>query len=698
MPPATQRYGDPGPSTVRVAQQRNVPQYPVKQEVKEEDDYDVYFDGMSDVEILPGPPSGGQSTPQSYADEYEWDSDIEMLDGPPSPSRAQTAPVSVSVKDEEYDDIEILDGPPLSIARASMPPPLHQAPQAPAQPPAAAEEDAPPLTAPPDMLVAGPVHEFELSPEQLYVLSKVQHGESVFFTGSAGTGKSVLLREIIKAKGGRPSLRLGITASTGIASINIGGCTLHSWAGIGLGKEDKEALVAKIYGIAKKAYKEDEKRRKELFMKQKNGVQLTVDEIAFLSKDVDSSRKSKILDRWRTVETLIIDEISMIDGKLFDKLEYIARKLRKNNFPFGGIQVVLSGDFCQLPPVPDKSATGAQIPACFAFDSESWPRCVGDPIVLKKVFRQKDQKFVDMLNAMRYGRMDAQATVSFRQLSRPVQYDDGIEPTELYPTRMEVDSANTARLNKLEGQPKNYHSIDSPGRDEHGNPFPVERVERALRDMVAPKILPLKVGAQVMLIKNIIQGLLVNGSIGKVVAFYKPREAVAKGAQIALPEFAQGAQKPPVGELLGAREQELQDMQKEQREQKLKKILALNTVWPAVQFASGPLMLCVPLPFEVVNADGGIEAVREQVPLILAWALSIHKSQGQTLERVRVDLNRIFEKGQAYVALSRATRMEALQVLNFDPANKVPDAPDGQVSNRHEVNIDEELELWQDIL
>ncbi|PIL30943.1 hypothetical protein GSI_07112 [Ganoderma sinense ZZ0214-1] len=401
----------------------------------------------------------------------------------------------------------------------------------------------------------------------------------------------------------------------------------------------------------------------------------------------------------------------MIDGKLFDKLEYIARTLRKNNYPFGGIQLVLSGDFCQLPPVPDKSAAGAQIPACFAFDSKTWPQCVGDPIVLKKVFRQKDQKFVDMLNAMRFGKMDAQTTLSFRKLSRPVQYDDGIEPTELYPTRNEVDSANTARLAKLAGQPKDYPAKDSPGRDEHGNPFPFERVERALRDMVAPKKLPLKVGAQVMLIKNIIQGLLVNGSIGKVVGFYKPRDAVAMGAQIALPELAQGVQNNPAVEPMGTQERE---QQKEQREQKLKKLLAMNTVWPAVQFANGPLMLCVPLSFESMNADGGIEAVREQVPLILAWALSIHKSQGQTLERVRVDLNRIFEKGQAYVALSRATRLEALQVLNFDPAkvrahprvlewmaehdSKVPDAPDGQVSNRHDVDIDEDLELWQDIL
>ena len=151
-----------------------------------------------------------------------------------------------------------------------------------------------------------------------------------------------------------------------------------------------------------------------------------------------------------------------------------------------------------------------------------------------------------------------------------------------------------------------------------------------------------------------------NGTTGRVVGFYKPREAMEMGAAIMLPEAripdapgapgtdpdapgAPGADPDPPApppDPLALRAQE------EEREQKLKRILALQSLWPAVQFASGPLMLCVPLPFESVTADGTIEAVREQVPLILAWALSIHKSQGQTLDRVRVDLKRIFEKGQ----------------------------------------------------
>ncbi|RDX56238.1 hypothetical protein OH76DRAFT_607069 [Lentinus brumalis] len=228
-----------------------------------------------------------------------------------------------------------------------------------------------------------------------------------------------------------------------------------------------------------------------------------------------------------------------------------------------------------------------------------------------------------------------------------------------YPTRDEAGSANSRRLKALQGEPRNYKALDVPGRDKNGRTYPADRVERALKDAIVPKILPLKIGAQVMLVKNIIQGLLVNGSLGRVVAFYKPRDALEKGIEIAIPDNQQGLRKAlgkeddkndaGAGGRADAKRphEKLQEQaQAEQREQTLKKILAYNDVWPCVQFHSGPLMLCVPLSFEVINADGNIEAVREQVPLILAWALSIHKSQGQTLEHVRVNLDRTFEKGQ----------------------------------------------------
>jgi len=265
---------------------------------------------------------------------------------------------------------------------------------------------------------------------------------------------------------------------------------------------------------------------------------------------------------------------------------------------------------------------------------------------LTKVFRQKDQGFVDMLNAMRFGELDAKTTEEFKKLSRSVTYTDGIGPTQLYPTRREVDNANEAQLRQLPGGPQSYESMDTPGYDSKGEIISQQKVERVLERLVAAKMVSLKVGAQVMLIKNLIQGKLVNGSVGQVVGFSTSHEALNNHTEIA----------------------QVDDTKDPQAAQKIVNRAAQNDrVWPVVRFTNGMTMLVVPVEFTVNNAEGATEASREQIPLILAWALSVHKSQGQTLERVKVDLGRIFEKGQAYVALSRATSMKTLEVLNFHP-------------------------------
>ena len=186
-----------------------------------------------------------------------------------------------------------------------------------------------------------------LSDEQQHVLELVtEKKKSVFFTGSAGTGKSVLMREIISSlrqKYHRDPERIAVTASTGLAACNVGGVTLHSFAGIGLGKEDIPELVKKI------------------------------------------RKNQKAKNRWHRTKVLIIDEVSMVDGELFDKLEAIARQIRGNARPFGGIQLVITGDFFQLPPVPDQSKV-----AKFAFDAATWRTSVEHTIGLHHVFRQKD--------------------------------------------------------------------------------------------------------------------------------------------------------------------------------------------------------------------------------------------------------------------------------------------------------------------
>lgn len=191
-----------------------------------------------------------------------------------------------------------------------------------------------------------------LSSEQRKVLDLVVDGKkSVFFTGSAGTGKSVLLREIIRVlrdRHKRETDRVAVTASTGLAACNVGGVTLHSFAGIGLGKEAVPELVRKI------------------------------------------KRNSKAKLRWMRTKILVIDEISMVDGDLFDKLEGIARIIRNNGRPFGGIQLVITGDFFQLPPVPDYGRISK-----FAFDAATWNTSIENTIGLTEVFRQKDPgKFV----------------------------------------------------------------------------------------------------------------------------------------------------------------------------------------------------------------------------------------------------------------------------------------------------------------
>ncbi|KAF8898488.1 hypothetical protein BD779DRAFT_13905 [Infundibulicybe gibba] len=261
----------------------------------------------------------------------------------------------------------------------------------------------------------------------------------------------------------------------------------------------------------------------------------------------------------------------MIDGALFDKL------------------LVLSGDFCQLPPVPNYT-NGQQIPPLFAFEAQTWNQCVGAPVTLTRVFRQKDQEFVDMLNAMRFGTLDPVTIAAFQRLSRAVVYTDGIEPTELYPTRAEVERANTTRLAQLPGAPRQYIAHQRPGVDSKGDPVGHMQMERILERLVVPASIQLKAGAQVMLVKNLIQGVLVNGSVGKVMRFMRTTEARKTHTPIA------GAD--PL------------DPNKHRPED--------GVLYPLVQFINGNEMLCVPQEFTVDNASGGMEACREQVRALFA--------------------------------------------------------------------------------
>lgn len=472
-----------------------------------------------------------------------------------------------------------------------------------------------------------------LSLEQREVLGKVLDGRSIFFTGSAGTGKSVLLREIIKCLKNRhtkpnyfkniPGNRsddasaVAVTASTGLAACNIGGVTLHSFAGIGLGKEDAEKLVKKV------------------------------------------RRNRKNMRKWKTVKILIVDEISMIDGELFDKLEYIARKVRRKETPFGGIQLVLTGDFFQLPPVPDKDRT-----AKFAFEAETWS-AVTETYQLCKVFRQKDDTFSTILNEMRLGRITSETVRTFQERSKPLTGTGEIEATELFPRKADVERANNKRLAALEGSKVVYEAVDLY-KDEYLQ-------ERKLLDnMIAPKVLTIKVGAQVMSIKNIDE-TLVNGSVGTVVGFMDEN---TYHRLLGIDEDEEYSSSYDDGDTIFGKKPDSFRSLEDSLIRKLSAVDELQSaathqgrMYPLVrfQYPNGTFreVLLSPEKWTIEDYDGKVLASREQVPLILAWALSIHKAQGQTLQYVKVDLNHAFEKGQAYVALSRATSLDGLQVLGF---------------------------------
>lgn len=462
-----------------------------------------------------------------------------------------------------------------------------------------------------------------LSEEQIKILELIKKGKSVFFTGSAGTGKSVLLRSVIKSlKQKYGSDKVAITASTGLAACNIGGSTLHSFAGIGLGKESSDLLLRKV------------------------------------------KRNKKAVKRWKKINALIVDEISMIDSKLFDSLDFISRRLTgKTSSPFGGIQLIVCGDFYQLPPINKEGLTKN-----FSFEADCWNTVLSHTIVLKQVFRQKgDDEFIDMLNEMRLGRISDKTCHLFQKLERPLNDQDGLIATELFPTRYEVDKSNERYLKNLNGELHNYHSIDT------GIESDKDMRNKMLSNLLATDKLTLKLNAQVMMIKNI-DDSLVNGSLGRVIDFVDGNTCLSENENESENEnknendnpFNGITESPNVSAKFDRKKSRFLDLTSSRAlEEKL---------YPKVRFLlpDGRTrdVIIKPEVWKIEDSDGNIIASRKQLPLILAWALSIHKSQGQTLTKVKVDLKKIFEKGQAYVALSRAVSRDGLQVLNFNK-NKI---------------------------
>jgi len=407
------------------------------------------------------------------------------------------------------------------------------------------------------------VRSLPLTSEQREVMRAIATGTSVFFTGAAGCGKSVLLRRIV---GALPPGTTAVTAPTGVAACNVGGTTVHAFAGVGR----PDVPAAEMASVVR--------------------------------------RRPEALSRWRRTRVLVVDEISMLDGDALDALEELARLVRGDPRPFGGIQLVLTGDFLQLPPVAKGSSRKP-----YAFEARCWGRCVGAEVELTRVFRQADGAFVRALNAARWGVVtdEAREALSARWGASVRIGADGhgpaIRPTLLSTHRADVDAVNARELESLPGADVVLAADDTA---------PSDAARRALEaGCPAPARLRLRAGAQVMLVRNLdVAAGLVNGARGVVVSF------------------------------------------------------SGTLRYPRVRFASGAETLMGREAFPVV-LPSGVRAVRKQVPLRLAFAISVHKSQGTSLDAVSMSLSRVFEAGQAYVALSRARSLEGLSLVDkFDPA------------------------------
>mgnify|MGYP002631095042 CR=1 FL=1 len=446
----------------------------------------------------------------------------------------------------------------------------------------------------------------KLTEEQEEAIHLVNSGYNIFITSrGAGCGKTFLLNEIINRY--KDNKIIAITASTGIASILLNGMTLHSWAGIGLGNKDLNSLYKKI-------------------------------------KD-----KKNLSEKWKKTEILIIDEISLISAELFDKLDKLARLIRDNDKPFGGIQLIVSGDWLQLPNINSNK---------YAFEGESWNNCINYVVYLTKIQRQKDINFQNVLNSIRMGRITKEVKKILRsRLNINLENEFNIIPTELHPLNIDVNSINKQKLYELIDKTKvhkevytatiietvkpknkqtsldNFFKInnkftidntehilsnsDNNDNDNNNNDSNSDKENNNIKEDIflnmcgAVKELELCKGAQVMLTVNLDQKeKLVNGSRGIVIDFNDDSNPIV--------QFLDGS-----------------------------RTVIENQTWN-------------------ITINNAIAGTVKQIPLKLAYATTVHKSQGSTLEYVNISLKNIFESSQAYVGLSRVKSLEGLSIRDID--------------------------------
>ena len=448
---------------------------------------------------------------------------------------------------------------------------------------------------------------------QSSALDILKTGQNVFLTGSAGSGKTYTLNQYIDYLRAR-RVPVAVTASTGIAATHMSGTTIHSWSGIGIKDELSERDLTNL------------------------------------------SRKQFLADRLKDTAVLIIDEISMLHAKQLNLVSQVLKHVRKNDKAFGGIQVVVAGDFFQLPPIGSKGESNREK---FAFMSEAWLDAKFHICYLSEQHRQVSEAanggldLDDILNQIRRQEVTFEAIAA---LEATFDQNVDIKRTRLYTHNLNVNKINDTELAALSGEMKRFEATST------GDSKLVDTLKKTVRTQDE---LILKVGAKVMFIKNNTELGVSNGTMGELIGFAAVKVDDSQDTTDALiEEDTDNTADNDEESAKATKGKSKKDKDSVKKQPKAKK--PTTQKMPVVRLNSGREVIAEPEEWIIEDETGDVLASYEQVPLCLAWAITIHKSQGMTLEAAEIDLSRTFELGQGYVALSRLKSLAGLQLLGMN--------------------------------